>query len=60
MQRDMIFAFNHGGAVQKPNSPPPEDDAVILARERVRQAESEYFARATELREAIARAERRK
>jgi hypothetical protein len=41
-------------------APPPVPDEVVLARERLRKAEVEYFARADELREAVCRAEGRK
>ena len=44
----------------KPPAPTPESDEVVLARERLRQAEAEYFARAEQLRDAVARVEGRK
>ena len=60
-KHDPIWATTgHGGTTTKPSVPPPEADEVVLARERLRQAEAEYFAKVAELREAVARAEGRK
>lgn len=50
----------HGGSGEKPKHVEPLPDEVVLARERLRKAEAEYFAKAAELREAVTRAERKR
>lgn len=61
IRKDPIWATSgHGGTAERPNEPPPLPDDVAEAKAQLRLAEAEYFAKQTQLREAIARRERRR